>query len=368
MKMKWTVPVALTVLLATGCGAQNTKTVSTADKTAPAQKTEEVKKQAITIHDKSILKDSPTINIIYPEIDGMKDKGAQAKINEQLKTSASVKDESEFENNSDPSMPSSFSSKYQITFQNDSLIQFVYDQYLYAGGAHGMPARIPILVDLDNGRIVDPSEFFNGSDQIKPVISQVVLKKDVLHTLNSFGEFSQISSDDLKNIYLTKDGLTIFFSPYEYASFADGTLQYHLSFSDINSIVNGSFFKNHGIDTAIQDTAVTLYFAEGYHFSVPKKWMDQLVFERGEYSENNSWSGAINVYYQSAGGPLLFSIHSYDKEKWAARNPGNEIKLTEDHDVIYSYSVVQNPQDTGPVKVFKNGIVPVIMKTFKIDF
>ncbi|MDR4949762.1 DUF3298 and DUF4163 domain-containing protein [Neobacillus cucumis] len=324
--------------------------------------------QTIKIHDESIVKDSPIIHIIYPQIDGMKDKTAQAKINGFLKKTADAADESQM-TNEDPSAPSSFDSTYKITFQNDHIISFVYDQYLYlSGAAHGMPMKIPILVDLDNGRIVEPNELFNGSSQTKPIISKLILKQDVLHMLEVFGDFKQISSDDLEQVYLTKDGLIMFFSPYEYAPYAAGTLLYHLSFFDIQSILNTAFFKSHGIPVTQPIHSTTIYASEGYHFSVPKEWMDRLKFERADYAENQKWSSEINVYLNSGAKTLLFSFHMYEKQVWASLKPGAEVKLAEKSDTVFSYSVASIPQNDLQANEFLKNVVPEIMKSFQVDF
>lgn len=403
MKLKWTIAMALVVFFMAGCsGIQEKKPVSEqpqatkdnqpektkgqqgkpADETEkpnaqPGKTTDQQVKpsnqpkttnQPIKIHDESIVKDSPIINVTYPQIEGMKDKKAQAQINDTLKKKANAADESQ-KTNEDPSTPSSFDSTYKITFQNDHLISFVYDQYFYlSGAAHGMPSRVPILVDLDNGRIVEPKELFNGSPQTQPLISELVLKQDVFHTLDVMAEFKQISSDDLEQVYLTKDGLMMYFPPYEYASFADGTLQYHLSFSDIQSVLNAAFFQSHGIMISKSIASTMIYVSEGYHFAVPKEWLDRLTFERADYSENQKWLSEINVYYKSADKPLLLSFHMYEKQEWTSLNTGAEVKLAEDNDFIYSYTVAKVPQNNLQVDDFIKNVAPEMVQTFQVDF
>ncbi|MEH7094896.1 DUF3298 and DUF4163 domain-containing protein [Neobacillus vireti] len=402
MKLKWTLAMAIVVFFIAGCsGTQEKKPVSEqpqaiednqSEKTGgqqekPADGTEkpdaqpgkttdqQVKptnqskttNQIIKIHDESIVKSSPIINITYPEIEGMKDKNAQAQINDTLKKKANAADESQM-TNEDPSTPSSFDSTYKITFQNDHLISFVYDQYFYlSGAAHGMPSRVPILVDLDNGRIVEPKELFNGSPQTQPLISELVLKQDVFHTLEGMGEFKQISSDDLEQVYLTKDGLMMYFPPYEYASFAEGTLQYHLSFSDIQSVLNAAFFQSHGINIARPNDSRMIYVSEGFHFAVPKEWLDRLTFERADYSEGQGWLSEIKIYYKSADKPLLVSFHMYEKQEWASLNAGVEVKLAEENDIIYSYSVAPIPQNNLQANDFIKNVVPGMVQTFQVD-
>ncbi|WP_462410625.1 DUF3298 and DUF4163 domain-containing protein [Neobacillus sp. Marseille-QA0830] len=333
----------------------------------PTMKPETIN-QTIQIQDESIVKENPIINIVYPQIDGLKDKMAQAKINEILRQKANAADESQM-TNEDPSAPSSFYSTYKISYQNDHLISFVYDQYFYlSGAAHGMPSRVPILVDLDKGKIVEPNELFNGSPQTQRMISDLILKQDVLHTLDVMGEFMQISPDDLKQVYVTKEGLMMFFPPYEYASFAEGTLQYQLAFSDIQSLLNAAFFKSHGIDISQPVSLTTIYVSEGYHFSVPKNWVNRLVFERAEYEESNPWFSEINVYYQSSNKPILLSIHMYEKQVWTALNPeGVEVKLAEDHDIIYSYTATPYIENDFQLNDFLENVVPEMMKTFQLD-
>ncbi|MBT2655238.1 DUF3298 and DUF4163 domain-containing protein [Bacillus sp. ISL-18] len=400
MKLKLTLAMALVVFFTAGCsGMQEKKPVSEqpqgnqpekngGQQEKPADETEKPNAQPgsttdksvkpsnqpkttnlpIKIHDESIVKDSPIINITYPQIEGIKDKNTQAQINDILKKKANAADESQM-TNEDPSTPSSFDSTYKITFQNDHLISFVYDQYFYlSGAAHGMPARVPILVDLDNGRIVEAKELFNGSPQTQQILSNLVVKQDVFHTLDAMGEFEQISSDDLEQVYLTKDGLMLYFPPYEYASFAEGTLQYHLSFSDIQNVLNTAFFQSHGIMISKSIASTMIYVSEGYHFSIPKEWLDRVTFERADYSDNQKWLSEINVYYKSADKPLLFSFHMYEKQEWTSLNTGAEVKLAEENDIVYSYSVAQIPQNNLQINNFIKNVFPEIVKTFQVEF
>ncbi|ULT56647.1 DUF3298 and DUF4163 domain-containing protein [Neobacillus drentensis] len=400
MKLKWTLALALVVFFTAGCsGMQEKRPVSeqtqdnqskkkggqqekSADETEkpnaqPGSTTDPQVKpsnqpkttnQTIKIHDESIEKDAPIINITYPQIEGMKNKNAQAQINDTLKKKANAADESQM-TNEDPSKPSSFDSIYKITFQNDHLISFVYDQYFYlSGAAHGMPSRVPILVDLDNGRIVEAKELFNGSPQTQRLISNLVVKQDVFHTLEAMGEFKQISSDDLLQVYLTKDGIMMYFPPYEYASFAEGTLQYHLSFSDIQSVLNDAFFQSHGIMISKSIASTMIYVSEGYHFSIPKEWLDRLTFERADYSDSHKWISEVNVYFKSADKPLLFSFHMYEKQEWTSLNAEAEVKLAEENEIIYSYSVAQIPQNNLQVNDFIKNVVPEVVKTFQVEF
>jgi hypothetical protein len=159
----------------------------------------------------------------------------------------------------------------------------------------------------------------------------------------------------------------IYFPPYEYASFAEGTLQYQLPFSDIQGILNTAFFNRHGIDISKPSNIITIYASEGYHFSVPKTWIDRLIFERADYEANSPWVDEVNVYYNSSDKPLLFRIHMYEKQVWTSLNLETEVKLVEDNNIIYSYSVEQPPQNDLQVKDFINNVVPKIMKTFQID-
>jgi hypothetical protein len=160
----------------------------------------------------------------------------------------------------------------------------------------------------------------------------------------------------------------MYFPPYEYASFAEGTLLYQPSFSDIQSVLNASFFNSHGINISKPTNSTLIHVSEGYHFSVPKEWMDRLVFERADYSGNHNWLSEINVFLNSADRPLLFSFHMYEKQKWAALKAGAEVKLAEENNLIYSYSVAQIPQNNLQANDFIKNVVPEMMKTFQVDF
>ena len=58
----------------------------------------------------------------------------------------------------------------------------------------------------------------------------------------------------------------------------------------------------------------------------------------------------------------------YEKETWSTLNSGAEVKLAEESDLIYSYSVAQITQSHLQANDFIKNVVPEIMKSFQVDF
>ena len=77
--------MALTVALAGGCSSQTAQPASKQpNKSEKQQETVTNKAKSIKIHDESIVKNNPIMNVVYPQIDGMKDTAAQEKLNEGI--------------------------------------------------------------------------------------------------------------------------------------------------------------------------------------------------------------------------------------------------------------------------------------------
>lgn len=117
---------------------------------------------------------------------------------------------------------------YEVTFNQDCALSLYFDQYEYAGGAHGLTYRYSDTWDLTRSRRMDLIDFFPNRSDYKEIIYQ-----NIIHQIDNqiyagsgmyFDNYEQLVIENFKpkNFYLTPEGLLIYYQQYEIAPYASG--------------------------------------------------------------------------------------------------------------------------------------------------
>ena len=178
--------------------------------------------------------------VVYPEVQGLPNASVQAQINALLRKNSIYVPTKNY------TKPNSYTwnSSYNVVFEQGDIVNFLLSSYFYAtGAAHGMPGRTSLIVNLKTGQVYSMKDIFQPGSAYLKAVSQVVASEDTNHTLDTFQKFTGVTNKD--SIYLEPNGFVVDFAPYEWASFAQGFLDYPVSFASVNSLVdkNGSFWK-----------------------------------------------------------------------------------------------------------------------------
>lgn len=119
---------------------------------------------------------------------------------------------------------------YQITLLNERYLSVLANGYVYAGGAHGLPFRTPLIFDLETGEQVKGKSLFAVSQQqfgeikinaYKELIEQSekgIYWEDALSLVEKSIDFDG-------GYYLTEDGVTFYYDPYALAPYAAGYVE-----------------------------------------------------------------------------------------------------------------------------------------------
>lgn len=117
---------------------------------------------------------------------------------------------------------------YTITFNQNCFISLYFDQYEYAGGAHGMTIRYSDTWNLPKSKRVELYEMFPHRIRYRDFIVQSVIKQIEADIQGGntmyFDNYAQLVNETFKtnNFYLTRDGLVVFFQQYDIAPYAAG--------------------------------------------------------------------------------------------------------------------------------------------------
>lgn len=150
----------------------------------------------------------------------------------------------EFDSSIDPFYV--FNQDYELegfTSLNDaSIYSYGINRYVYSGGAHGLKTFTYYNFDLKDGTKIDERDLFVDSyksELVKLIKNRIVEQSDVMRTLNDL-EQSDYWTDSIKpngNFYLSDEGITYVFNPYEIAPYYYGLTEVLLPYSRLENLL-----------------------------------------------------------------------------------------------------------------------------------
>jgi hypothetical protein len=117
---------------------------------------------------------------------------------------------------------------YFITYNQNCFLSLYFDQYEYAGGAHGLTVRYSDTWNLPKSKRMELAEFFPHRTHYRDFVIQTI-NKQIENEMSEegamyFENYTQLVNENFKinNFYLTKEGLVIYFQQYDIAPYASG--------------------------------------------------------------------------------------------------------------------------------------------------
>jgi hypothetical protein len=117
---------------------------------------------------------------------------------------------------------------FVVTYNQNCMISLYFDQYEYAGGAHGLTVRYSDTWNLTKSKRMELGDFFPHRSNYKDFLIQTINKQieDELTKENAmyFEDYEKLVKENFKtnNFYLSKEGLVIYFQQYDIAPYAAG--------------------------------------------------------------------------------------------------------------------------------------------------
>lgn len=184
--------------------------------------------------------------VVYvPQVLGMKNKRAEAKVNKQLEILSQVK-----EVPTDVQLDYSYTSDFSVQFYEKELLVLELEGYHYPfGAAHGMPYRNYPHINLVTGQFYTLADLFKKDSDYVKILSDIIQKQ--IDSGNSiFAPY--IFPDAYKGIredqpfFVNEKELAIYFEPYEIAAYAAGFPTFYISYEEIIDIIDteGEFWQS----------------------------------------------------------------------------------------------------------------------------
>ncbi len=117
---------------------------------------------------------------------------------------------------------------YTVTYNQNCTLSLYFDQYEYAGGAHGLTVRYSDSWNLPKSKRIELADMFPHKAHYREYIIQTI-DKQIEQKLSGedamyFENYEDLVNESFKanNFYLTKEGVTIYFQQYDIAPYAAG--------------------------------------------------------------------------------------------------------------------------------------------------
>lgn len=122
---------------------------------------------------------------------------------------------------------------FHVTYNKNNLIGILHEGYLFTGGAHGMPYRIPTIYNLETEKGVTASEILGKDEkELKKEVDAAFAKKFAQDPRGYWENAKDIvEKTKLADIgyYLTEDGVVFYLDPYIVAPYAAGFVEVIIS-------------------------------------------------------------------------------------------------------------------------------------------
>ncbi|MDD4376481.1 MAG: DUF4163 domain-containing protein [Clostridia bacterium] len=127
----------------------------------------------------------------------------------------------------------------------DKIKSFVFDIYGFTGGAHGFSNTITKTYDLESGKAYSIDDVVTDLSKFTEIV-----RENIKNELSLRGEIVDeewitmgTDSDSLEKFSLSENGLTMYFPPYQVASYASGTIICNIPFESMQDILSPEFVK-----------------------------------------------------------------------------------------------------------------------------
>ena len=122
---------------------------------------------------------------------------------------------------------------YKVARSDLSYISVVFEQYEYAGGAHGYEQLFSYNYDVKNDYFMELDDLALKSNYKRAVIDRINAQARNLERQGRIGSWDGLYSLDEHQyqFYMKPDGFVMYFNPYEYGSYADSIREFTLPYS-----------------------------------------------------------------------------------------------------------------------------------------
>lgn len=176
---------------------------------------------------KNIIKEGGK-TIVYPQLKGIENKNVESKINSFLKNKFIVEHNCEIDETLDIN--------YKLQYAKNDIVNIIEQGYsYYKGAAHGNSTRNSIIINMKTGQIYTLESLFKKDADYISCISNKINNEMKKSDMALIKKFVHIDKDE--QFYLTNDGIMVFFPPYKYTPYAEGFVEFKITYEELKDII-----------------------------------------------------------------------------------------------------------------------------------
>jgi inhibitor of cysteine peptidase len=185
-----------------------------------------------------------SFDLQYPEISGLQSSTVQDSMNAFFSSRIADLKQQGYQNEKDlaelmktapagmPQWPSQVATDFYPEYNRNGFLSVLLEDYVYAGGAHGMTQRTGYTVNLQTGKVYTLKDLFKSDVDYIALLSAEVQKQIGEQGLTLLTPFTAIKPD--QGFYLKGNDLVIFFAQYEYTAYVAGFPEFHIPLASLS--------------------------------------------------------------------------------------------------------------------------------------
>ncbi len=124
-----------------------------------------------------------------------------------------------------------------VTYNDDSLLSIVLDEWAYTGGAHPMSYKRAFTFDTRTGDALRLADLFRVDADYRARLNSLMAEQIAARQIPIFNFTPFAGVNDSQEFYLTADGLVVYYQLYEYTPYVFGFLEFPIPYAQIADLL-----------------------------------------------------------------------------------------------------------------------------------
>ena len=197
----------------------------------------------ISITEKKYETNSAIIEIQIPEFQNIGNDELENKLNKDYNSYINSLT-NEFIKKCPDAAPEKYSLRItqNISCDTDRFVSINTDIYEFTEGVHGTNSRFSKTIDILKGEEIELPDFFSDEEyeqRINRIIEEIISENP--DDYNDLWEKPMLSSIHNKNFYLSREGIVIYYPPYELSYYARGFVEFCIPYKELSGYLKQDY-------------------------------------------------------------------------------------------------------------------------------
>ena len=186
-------------------------------------------------------------DLVMPQFSGLGDGDFQAELNDDILKQFEAIDSDVRENEREQKEDAdgyyyTYSEEldYSLLGVRGDILAVMQEGYWYAGGAHGMPNRTVMNIDIARNKVLQLPDLFKGANFEQRLLNEINALRDAESEYE--GEIDVVTGFPLDgSFYFDGNTLVVFYHPYDLASYARGFVEFKIPLANLLEILKDEY-------------------------------------------------------------------------------------------------------------------------------